>query len=112
MLCFYDLAAEGTLSLAGTSLSITQDRFSKILMVGDHPWDCGRLDPDVRIGSVREPGLRQLIDLQIILARKPEMRPAVLVAYATASAEGKHHIESIVQEADPSFLIRLQKKAP
>jgi hypothetical protein len=27
-------------------------------------------------------------DLQIILARKPEMRPAVLAAYATASAEG------------------------
>jgi len=43
------------------------------------------------------PGLRQLIerDLQIILARKPEMRPAVLVAYATASAEGKHLIESM-----------------
>ena len=33
MLCFYDLAAEGHTSLAGTSLSITQDRFSKILMV-------------------------------------------------------------------------------
>jgi hypothetical protein len=60
------------------------------------------------------PILRQLIeqDLQIILARKPEMRPAVLVAYATASAEGKHLIESIVQEADPSFLMQLQKKTP
>jgi len=73
-----------------------------------------RLSVATRGNAVRDPGLRQLIEqeLQIILARKPEMRPAVLVAYATASAEGKHLIESIVQEADPSFLMQLQKKTP
>jgi len=73
-----------------------------------------RLSVATRGNAVRDPGLRQLIeqDLQIILARKPEMRPAVLAAYATASAEGKHLIESVAQEADPSFLMQLQKKTP
>jgi hypothetical protein len=49
-----------------------------------------RLSVATRGNAVHDPGLRQLIeqDLQIILARKPEMRPAVLSAYATASAEG------------------------
>ena len=39
-------------------------------------------------------------------ARKPESP----VWACEASAEGKHLIESIVQEADPSFLMQLQKK--
>jgi hypothetical protein len=67
-----------------------------------------------RGNAVRDPGLRQLVeqDLQIILASKPNLRPAVLAAYTTASAEGKRLIESVAQEADPSFLIQLQKKTP
>ena len=73
-----------------------------------------RLSVATRGNAVRDPGLRQFVeqDLQIILASKPKMRPAVLAAYATASAEGKHLIESIAQEADPSFLMQLQKKTP
>jgi hypothetical protein len=69
-----------------------------------------RLSVATRGNAVRDPGLRQLIeqDLQIILARKPEMQPAVLAAYTTASAEGKHLIESVVQETDPAFLMQLQ----
>jgi len=60
------------------------------------------------------PGLRQLAeqDLQMIFANKPELRPVVLAAYATASTEGKRLIESIIQQTDPSFLMRLQKGAP
>ena len=70
-----------------------------------------RLSVATRGNAVRDPGLRQLVeqDLQIILASKPNLRPAVLAAYATASAEGKHLIESVVQEADPSFLMQLQR---
>ena len=73
-----------------------------------------RLSVATRGNGVRDPSLRQLVeqDLQIIFASKPEMRPAVIAAYATASPEGKHLIESVAQEADPSFLIRLQNKAP
>jgi len=73
-----------------------------------------RLSVATRGNAVRDPGLRQLVeqDLQIILASKPEMRPTVLAAYATASAEGKHLIESVAQQADPSFQMQLQKKTP
>ena len=73
-----------------------------------------RLSGATRGNAVRDAELRQLVeqDLQTILARKPNLRPAVVAAYATASAEGKHLIESVVQETDPSFLMQLQKKAP
>jgi len=73
-----------------------------------------RLSVATRGTAVRDAELRQLVeqDLQTILARKPNLRPAVVAAYATASAEGKHLIESVVQETDPSFLMQLQKKAP
>ena len=73
-----------------------------------------RLSLATRGNAVHDAELRQLVeqDLQTILARKPNLRPAVVAAYATASAEGKHLIESVVQETDPSFLMQLQKKAP
>ena len=73
-----------------------------------------RLAVATRGNAVRDAELRQLVeqDLQTILARKPNLRPAIVAAYATACAEGKHLIESVVQETDPSFLMQLQKKAP
>jgi hypothetical protein len=68
-----------------------------------------RLLVATRGNAVRGPSLRQLVeqDLQIIFASKPEMRPAVIAAYATASPEGKHLIESVVQETDPAFRRKL-----
>jgi hypothetical protein len=73
-----------------------------------------RLSVATRGNAVRDAELRQLVeqDLRIIFANKPNLRPAVLAAYATASAEGKHLIESVAQETDPAFLMQLQKKAP
>jgi hypothetical protein len=73
-----------------------------------------RLSVATRGNAVRDAELRQLVeqDLQTILARKPNLHPAVVAAYATASAEGKHLIESVIQETDPSFLMELQKKTP
>jgi hypothetical protein len=73
-----------------------------------------RLSVATRGTAVQDAELRQLVeqDLQIILASKPNLRPAILAAYATASAEGKHLIESAVQETDPAFRMQLPKKAP
>ena len=51
-------------------------------------------------------------NLQMIVASKPELRPAVAAAYTTASAEGKHVIESVVEETDPSLLTRLKNESP
>jgi hypothetical protein len=69
-----------------------------------------RLSVATRGNAVRDAALRQLVeqDLQIIFASRPHLRPAVIAAYATASAEGKHVIESVVEETDPSFLMRLK----
>jgi len=71
-----------------------------------------RLSVATRGNAVRDAELRQLVeqDLQMIVASKPELRPAVAAAYATASAEGKHVIERVVEETDPSFLTRLKTK--
>jgi hypothetical protein len=73
-----------------------------------------RLSVATRGNAVRDAELRQFVeqDLQMIVASKPELRPAVVAAYATASAEGKHIIESVLEEADPSFLTRLKKESP
>lgn len=73
-----------------------------------------RLSVATRGSAIRDPELRQLVehDLQVIFASRPQLRPAVVAVYATASAEGKHLIESTVQQADPAFLMRLQKTAP
>ena len=50
-----------------------------------------RLSVATRGNALHDVGLRQLVeqDLQIILASKSNLRPAVLAAYTTASAEGK-----------------------
>jgi len=73
-----------------------------------------RLSVATRGSAVRDAELRQLVeqDLQIIFASEPNLRPAVIAAYATASADGKQLIESVIKEADPAFLMRLQKKIP
>jgi hypothetical protein len=73
-----------------------------------------RLSVATRGNAVRDAELRQLVeqDLQTILASKPNLRPTVVAAYATASAEGKQLIESVVQETDPAFLVQLNKKTP
>ena len=71
-----------------------------------------RLSLATRGNAVRDAALRQLVeqDLQIIFASRPNLRPAVIAAYATASAEGKHVIESVVEETDSSFLTRLKNE--
>ena len=73
-----------------------------------------RLSMATRGNALRDADLRQFVeqDLQMIFAGQPELRPAVIAAYATASIEGKHLIESVAEQADPSFLASLQKQTP
>jgi hypothetical protein len=69
-----------------------------------------RLSVATRGSAIRDPELRQIVehDLQVIFASRPQLRSAVVAAYATASAEGKHLIESTVRQVDPAFLMRPQ----
>jgi hypothetical protein len=73
-----------------------------------------RLSVATRGDALRDADLQQFVerDLRMILAGKPELRPAIIAAYATASAEGRRLVESVVQEADPSFLASLQMQIP
>lgn len=81
-----------------------------------YSWDLVplRLSVATRGDALRDADLRQFVeqDLQMIFAGKPKLRPAVTAAYATASLEGRHLIESVVEQADPSFLASLQKQLP
>jgi hypothetical protein len=71
-----------------------------------------RLSMATRGNAVRDAALRQLLeqDLQIILTSRPNLRPVITAAYATASDEGKHVVESVVEATDPSFLTRLKNE--
>lgn len=73
-----------------------------------------RLSVATRGDALRDADLKQFVerDLRMIFAGKPGLRPAVIAAYATASAEGKRLVESVVRDADPSFLASLQKPIP
>jgi hypothetical protein len=101
----YELQAPSTINALSMSYYTAPSNFSLAAL---------RLSVATRGNAVRDPGLRQLVeqDLQMIFANKPELRPAVLAAYATASTEGRDLIRSLVQETDPAFLMQLQKKTP
>ena len=106
-----EMAKDYELQTPSAAIALTMSYYTAPYNQGLTPL---RLSVATRGNAVRDAELRQLVeqDLQTILARKPNLRPAVVAAYATASAEGKHLIESVVQETDPSFLMQLQKKAP
>jgi len=73
-----------------------------------------RLSVATRGDALRDADLQQFVeqDLRMIFAGKPELRQAVIAAYATASAEGRRLVERIAQEVDPSFLASLRKQGP
>ena len=110
-LLFAEMAKHYGLQTPSAATALTMSYYTTPYNQGLTPL---RLSVATRGNAVRDAELRQLVeqDLQTILASKPNLRPAVVAAYATASAEGKHLIESVVQEADPSFLMQLQKKTP
>jgi hypothetical protein len=72
-----------------------------------------RLSVAVRSEALSDVDLRQFVehDLRMILAKQPELRPAIVAAYANASTAGQQFVEGVVQEADASFLTSLTKPA-
>jgi len=70
-----------------------------------------RLSIAMRSDALGDTELKQFVerDLRMILTAQPEMRPAIVTAYAKASADGRHLVESIAQEVDASFLSSLKK---
>jgi hypothetical protein len=73
-----------------------------------------RLSVALRRDALSDAGLQQFVedDLRMIFSGKPDLRPAVIAAYATASAEGRRHVERIIREVEPSFLASLPKQSP
>jgi HEAT repeat protein len=51
-------------------------------------------------------------DLQLIITRRPELRPAIVAAYRDASPEGKRYIEDILSKTDPVFAQSLRTAMP
>lgn len=55
---------------------------------------------------VRELEFRDLIkrDVSLVVTRWPAVRPALVAAHRSATAEGKIYLESLISELDPTFL--------
>jgi hypothetical protein len=64
--------------------------------------------------AVKEPELRDLIrrDLKVAITRRPALRPAIVVAYLSASADGRAFAESSIAEFDPNFLRNIRERQP
>jgi hypothetical protein len=56
--------------------------------------------------AVSEPELRDMIkrDISLALNRRPALRPALVAAYNSASADGKTFAERLISEIDPAYL--------
>ncbi|KAA0072962.1 hypothetical protein CIW50_22420 [Tardiphaga sp. P9-11] len=49
-------------------------------------------------------------DIRFVLARSPDLRPALIAAYRSASSAGKRLVEQTVTPVDPGYLIVLRAK--
>ena len=70
-----------------------------------------RLSVAARGNGLSDTEVQDLVEqeLRTILAAKPELRPAIRSAYATASAPNKRFFERVVQQADPGFTASLKQ---
>ncbi|AMA56718.1 hypothetical protein [Bradyrhizobium sp. CCGE-LA001] len=61
---------------------------------------------------VREPEFRDLIkrDVNLVVTQRPALRPALVSAYRSASADGKTYLESLISEQDPSYLDQVRAR--
>jgi hypothetical protein len=61
-----------------------------------------------------EPELRELIkrDMKIALVSQPALRPALVAAYQSASADGKAVANNLISELDPSYLQNMHAGNP
>jgi hypothetical protein len=49
-------------------------------------------------------------DIRFVLTRSPDLRPALIAAYRSASSAGKRLVEQTVTPVDPGYLIVLRAK--
>lgn len=61
---------------------------------------------------VRELEFRDLIkrDVSLVVTRRPAIRPALVAAHRSASAEGKIYLESLISELDPTYLDNMRAR--
>lgn len=66
------------------------------------------------VSVVSEPELRELVqrDVKIALAKQPALRPALIAAYQSASAEGRAFVDNLLSERDSAALQNMRKKSP
>ncbi|MCK1590064.1 hypothetical protein [Bradyrhizobium sp. 169] len=61
---------------------------------------------------VRDLEFRDLIkrDVSLVVTRRPAIRPALVAAYRSASAEGKIYLENLISELDPTYLDNMRAR--
>lgn len=69
-----------------------------------------RLHLVVHSEALDDKDLQELVrhDIGVIISRKPELKPAILSAYAEAQPTGRQFLEEAVKELDPSLFAELQ----
>ena len=71
-----------------------------------------RLFLAVQSNALADRDFRQLVrhDVTTIVTRKPELKPAILVAYRNAAPDGQQFLEETLREIDPTLLATFQSK--
>ncbi|MGY3034393.1 hypothetical protein ACVIIV_003563 [Bradyrhizobium sp. USDA 4354] len=61
---------------------------------------------------VREPEFRELIkrDVSLVVRHRPGLRPALVTAHRSASADGKAYLEGLISELDPTYLDQVRAR--
>jgi hypothetical protein len=69
-----------------------------------------RLSLAVRSDAIADKDFQQLVshDIRIIVSRKPELKPVILLAYRDALPGGQQFIEKTLEEMDPTLLATLR----
>jgi hypothetical protein len=59
--------------------------------------------------AISDEELQSLVALEIrrIIAQRPDLKPAIALAYKNARPKGREVIEATLEEADPDFLVRI-----
>ena len=65
----------------------------------------------VQSDAISDDELQSLVplDIQHILVQRPDLKPAIALAYKNALPKGREVIEATLEEADPSFLATIRQ---
>lgn len=61
---------------------------------------------------IREPEFRELVkrDIGLVIKHRPALRPALVTAYQSASADRKVYLEGLIAELDPAYLDQVRTR--